>query len=851
LIQELFGNSQDNIEAVLLVGSKYYSYKQHIGEHYVLPMQRLGVKTFGKSFQTVSVYERADGKKPTKKQLEPHINELLEHMELQGIKRILCTNANYFTYLTGRKFEVAIGTQPICNVSGYEDIEVLPLINPLVAQKNPGKLPLLRRGLKTASEIILGTYEDQSFSFDTYEKVTDTARAKELLDSYRNLPRVAWDIETTGLHHMTNDFITHGFAKDERNAFTIVVHPKYLGVAKAAEMAKIVGDFLMTYKGSLLVHNFSFEGKWLAYHYWMKNWNDQQGIVNCFKQTKWDDSQLLAYALMNSTERTPLGLKDLAQDAYGDWDSDIDIKNAIDADIDKLSYYNAIDVSATWYIWNRMNKEISPAQFKFYDETMRKTQVLFNKLMLTGLPISMPDVLKAKVELRTTLEETETNFYQNPWILAAEEEIHYRMAKKYNDEHKVARREPEDFAEVRFNYNSSNQLRVLLFEIMDYDPVEETKSGAPSTNRASIKEFLEFEGEEDKIIALECLVAFSQISIILNTFLKSFEHDSIEVEKGVFRLYGNLKNGGTQTYRPTANNPNLLNAPSGSEYGKLIKNCFRARDGFVIGSSDHASLQGRTGANLTRDENLIRLYNEDIDMHSFHATRYWPDEFPDLEDTKEYYASVKKTHGKLRDASKGPTFCMQFGGGASKVAKLLKCSASDGQSIHYAYHHDLYPGMGVYNDRIAVVAQRQGYVDLGLGLRLQCPNVYSKDSGMQSAALRSVANATVQFWDVLTLIGIEKFQNHIEEHGMVGRVILHSTVYDSVYMEIENSIEVIQWVNETLISDMIEDYMDDQPVKLVANLDITVVNGSWADLQELPNGEASKHIKEILDGGDA
>ena len=854
MIQELFSNPKENIENILIVGSKYYNFNKFIGENFVLPLQTLGVTGFGKKFQTVATFERSDGKAATKKMLEPHIKELLEHMELEGIKRALCVSAPYFTYLTGRKFEVAIGTISMCIIEGYEDIEVLPIVNPLVAQKNPGKLPLLRKSLKTAADVIKGTYKDESFNFESYEKVTDPKRAKELLDSYRKLDRVAWDIETTGLHHMKNQLITHGFAKDRFNAFTVVVHEKYLGKTKAAEMHEVIKDFLTSYRGSLLVHNFAFESKWLAYHYWMKDWDDQHAIVACFKQTKWDDSMLLAYALLNSTERTPLDLKALASDAYGDWDKDIDVKDAINADIEKLAYYNSIDVSATWYIWERMQKEISAEQFEFYDVTMRKTQVLFNKIMLTGLPISMPDVLSAKETLAKRLAEAEEAFYKNSYVQATEEELRFLASKKYNESHKTIQKTPEDFADLKLNYNSGNQLRLLLFSIMGYDPIEVTKSGAPSTNRASIKEFLDYEDHPEKKEALECLINFSQIGIILNTFLKSFEEDSIEVAPGVFRLYGNLKNGGTQTYRPTANNPNLLNAPSGSEYGKLIKKCFKARDGFIIGSSDHASLQGRTGANLTRDANLIRLYNEDLDMHSVHATRFWPEKFPDFEDTKEYYESVKANYGSIRDASKPGTFLMQFGGGVAKLAKTLKISVSEATTIHHAYHGVLYPGMAKYNDRVGMEATRDGYVELGLGLRLQCPSVYSKDDATKAAALRSVANATVQFWDVLTLIGIEKFQNHIEECGYIGKVIIHSTVYDSVYMEIENNPETIEWVNTVLIADMIEDYMEDQPVKLMANLDITKPEGSWADLQELPNHNhvnkkgltATQVIQEVL-----
>jgi len=846
MIEERYGNAPEAIKTVIVIGRKYYNERTFIGTNFVIPLKRLGVTTFGKEFQTVAAYENTNGKKPTKTQLKPHVTELLEHCDLQGIERIVCVSASYFAYLTGKKFEASIGLKFNCVVPGFEHIEVLPLLSPLVVNNQPGKRKVMEKGLKALSEVLQGTYTNEVFEFDDYELITDPQRAKIKLDMLMDLERVAWDIETTGLHHMKESFITHGFAIDKKNAFTIVVHEKHLGVENAKLMHDIVGNFLKTYKGKLLVHNVGFEGKYLAKQYWMKDYNDQQGIVDCFAHTNWDDSMLLNYALLNSTERTPLGLKDLAFEAYGDWDVELDIKNAINEPIEKLAYYNAVDVSATWYVWEKARSRVSDSQFEFYDVTMRKTQNLFLKLMLTGIPIDMPNVLEAKKELSTALEEASVRFYRNPYVLQAEEELRLAAVEKYNSTHKVARRTVEDFSDLQLNFNSSLQLRVLLYDIMEYEPIEMTATGAPKTNRDSLVEFMELERDEERKEVLDELVAFSQIAIILNTFLKSFENDSIEVAPGEFRLYGNYKNGGTQTFRPTANNPNLLNAPSGSKYGKHIKRCFKARPGFIIGSSDHASLQGRTGANLTKDANLIRLYNEDIDMHSFHATKFWPDEFPDFVDTKEYYESVKHDYPVIRNKSKPGTFLMQFGGGAAKLASTLKVPREEADAIFHAYHNELYPGMSKYNDGVATVATRQGYVDLGLGLRLQCPNVYAKDDGIKAAALRSVANATVQFWDVLTLIGIEKFQAHIEEQGYVGRVIMHSTIYDSVYMEIEANPLVIQWVNNTLIPDMVEDYMENQDVKLMANLDITKEQGTWADLTELPNGCDIKTIQEIL-----
>ena len=111
-----------------------------------------------------------------------------------------------------------------------------------------------------------------------------------------------------------------------------------------------------------------------------------------------------------------------------------------------------------------------------------------------------------------------------------------------------------------------------------------------------------------------------------------------------------------------------------------------------------------------------------------------------------------------------------------------------------------------------------------------------------SGSLYSVTNATIQHLDLLTIKGLYRFQYEIEKQGYYGKVIPHGTIYDSIYMEIEDNIETIKWVNDTLIGFLVEDYMEDQPIKLQANLDI---GPNWSVHHELPNGATLEQIRDI------
>jgi DNA polymerase-1 len=336
------------------------------------------------------------------------------------------------------------------------------------------------------------------------------------------------------------------------------MHEKFLGLSVAQEMHKIFKDFFHTYEGEVVVHNYGFESKFMMHKYVMSDYKDYRNMNKFIRKFKWGDTMLMAYALLNSTERTPLGLKDLAKDRYGDWDSDIDVKNALGQDIEKLCYYNAIDVSATLYIRRRILADISPSQLNFYETVMKDTQNLFTRIMVTGLPIDMQQVLKGEEELLKRQQELQETFYASSYVKEARDKLVATMVDKYNETHK--KQIDADFYEsIQFNYSSSNQLRVLLFDIMGYTPVELTKTKQASTAKAVIEELLDATQDESMKEVLQCLIGFSEVEIILSTFLRAMREDSIEVAPGVFKLYGNLRVGGTQTFRPTASAPNLLN----------------------------------------------------------------------------------------------------------------------------------------------------------------------------------------------------------------------------------------------------------------------------------------------------
>jgi len=192
---------------------------------------------------------------------------------------------------------------------------------------------------------------------------------------------------------------------------------------------------------------------------------------------------------------------------------------------------------------------------------------------------------------------------------------------------------------------------------------------------------------------------------------------------------------------------------------------------------------------------------------------------------------LKQNHSDVRSWSKGKTFKLSYGGfpDVDKGGTIT-------QEIFDNYHNKLYPGITNYRENYVLpTVKKQGYIHCGLGFRMYCDDA--------EKWLRTLNNATCQFWSILTLIAINELNYRIKEAGLEDRMDVQSTIYDSIYVDVDNDQEVIKWLNDNMIEIMCVQYLKDEQVHNTAEGEIS---DSWANMIGLSNNASVEEITKAI-----
>ncbi len=355
---------------------------------------------------------------------------------------------------------------------------------------------------------------------------------------------------------------------------------------------------------------------------------------------------------------------------------------------------------------------------------------------------------------------------------------------------------------------------------------------------------------------LQELIKVQEISIILNTFVKSFADKSIDHLDGRYYLHGNFKITGTVSGRMASNSPNMQNIPStGSKYAKLVKECFRAPDGWLLLGADFSSLEDKISALTTKDPNKLKVYTDGYDGHSLRAFSYFGSDMPGITLSVDSINTIQATYPKLRQKSKGPTFALTYGG--THYALINQCGLPMDEALQVEeQYHILYKVSDEWVAAKIDQAAKDGYVTVAFGLRVRTPilpqTILKKTNTpyAASAEARTAGNALGQSYGLLNNRAGLEMEHRIQRERLQEFIFPVAHIHDSQYFLVKDKVGLVEWFNDNLVECMqwqdLPELAHDE-VKLGGEVDIHYE--SWAMPITIPNRASKNEILNLCAEG--
>ena len=362
--------------------------------------------------------------------------------------------------------------------------------------------------------------------------------------------------------------------------------------------------------------------------------------------------------------------------------------------------------------------------------------------------------------------------------------------KLYGDQlgDKIVELEKEIYEDANetFNINSPKQLGVVLFENMKIPGGRKTKTGY-----STAADVLEKLAPEYPIV--RDILEYRQLTKLKSTYADGLA--GYIQEDG--RIHGKFNQTVTATGRISSTEPNLQNIPVRVELGRMIRKVFVPEEGYVFVDADYSQIELRVLAHCSGDEQLIKAYREEADIHRITASQVFHVPFDEVTDLQ-------------RRNAKAVNFGIVYGISSFGLSQDLSITRKEAAKYIEDYFHT-YPGIKAFLDDAVAHAKENGYVKTLFGRRRPVPELASSNFMQRSFGERVAMNAPIQGTaaDIMkiAMIGVNK---RLKEQKLKSRLVLQ--VHDELLIEAHHA--EIDIVKEILREEMEQAASLDVPLEI-------------------------------------
>ena len=518
-----------------------------------------------------------------------------------------------------------------------------------------------------------------------YHVIRTSAELKSMIGELEGAERFAFDLETTSLNPMKARIVGFSFSAHAGRAFYVPVGHETMDSGPQLLLEDVLAEV------SPLLESTELEkiGQNIKY--------DIAVLKEAGREVRGPlfDTMLASYLLLSS--RRSHGMDHLAQEYFGVTTikyADLCGKGAKQipfshVPVDAAAPYACEDADITY----RLAVEMAPQLEN--DGLMN----LFEEMEVPLLRVLL-DMERAGIRL-------DREFLQN---MGKELELRLEQMRGYIHE----------MAGEEFNINSTQQLRVILFEKLNLPVFRKTKTG-PSTDIDTLERLAPQHPLPQEILS------FRQLSKLKNTYVDTLP-ELVNPQTG--RIHARFNQTVAATGRLSGSDPNLQNIPIRTDLGREIRRAFLPEDGWKLLSADYSQIELRVLAHFTNDPALVDAFGKGEDIHATTASAV-------------YGVALDVVNSEMRRVAKAVNFGIIYGQGAFGLSQTIGIPQSEARSFIDTYF-ERFAAVPAFVDETIESGRAHGYVSTIMGRRRYLPDLNSRNRNAKNAAERTAVNSVIQ-----------------------------------------------------------------------------------------------------------
>ena len=347
------------------------------------------------------------------------------------------------------------------------------------------------------------------------------------------------------------------------------------------------------------------------------------------------------------------------------------------------------------------------------------------------------------------------------------------MSAKFAERIKEFEQKIYELAGQKFNIGSPAQLGTVLFDKLGL-PTAGVKKGKTGYSTGA--------AELDKLRGLhpiaDLITQYREYTKLKSTYLDALP--KFEDKNGKVHTTYDLDVAATG--RLSSRDPNLQNIPTRTDIGNAIRSAFVPKPGHVFVSADYSQFELRLMAVMAQDKQMIKEFNEDIDIHQATAAEI-------------YGIPLEQVTKDQRRHAKTVNFGIMYGMSPHGLSIATGMQFGEARDFIHKYF-ELRAPVKTYIEKIIKQGLADGYVQTLFGRRRPTPDLKSSNFAVREAAKRAAQNMPIQGTEAdlmkLAMLAVEK--------ALAGKGEQLLQVHDSILVETpkENAEDVATLLKETM-----------------------------------------------------